>query len=187
MNANTNTSATGGALVVAPGLSLVDIEDVLGDVVAALTGLARSLVRPRWQEEPPAQPPRGETWCAFGVTGRETTGHQLICGSAGARLRQEERITCLASFYGPRSAEKATSLKACLRVPQNQELLRPFNLVFVSVGAETRVPEAVAGGWVGRVDLPLVFRAATPVGAGRVAVHPIASAPIRFTKEGHTP
>ena len=42
-----NTSATGGFLQPEPGLARSDIERLIGDVIAGITGLPRDLVRER--------------------------------------------------------------------------------------------------------------------------------------------
>lgn len=53
-------------------------EDVLHDLIAALTGIPGRYVRPRWQPEPPRMPGPDVTWCAFGITGEAGAGTFLV-------------------------------------------------------------------------------------------------------------
>ena len=55
-----NTSATGGFLQPEPGLARSDIERLIGDVIAGITGLPRDLVRER-VAVPQADPETGAT------------------------------------------------------------------------------------------------------------------------------
>ncbi|MFT2520511.1 hypothetical protein ACMWQB_30330, partial [Escherichia coli] len=64
-----NTSATGGYLVPAvasPPLDDDDLDNLLHDMIAGISGLPRAMVRPRWQPTVPKQPEPGVNWCAFG-------------------------------------------------------------------------------------------------------------------------
>ena len=71
-----NTSATGGFLQPEPGLARSDIERLIGDVIAGITGLPRDLVRERIAV-PQADPETGATWCSFGITKRSESKSQV--------------------------------------------------------------------------------------------------------------
>ena len=71
-----NTSATGGFLQPEPGLARSDIERLIGDVIAGITGLPRDLVRERIAV-PQADPETGVTWCSFGITKRSESKSQV--------------------------------------------------------------------------------------------------------------
>ena len=79
-----NTSATGGFLQPEPGLARSDIERLIGDVIAGITGLPRDLVRERIAV-PLGRSETGATWCSFGITKRSES---VI---AGAALRNRGR------------------------------------------------------------------------------------------------
>jgi hypothetical protein len=65
-----NTSATGGYLApsTTPPPSDTDFARQLSNLIAGVTGIAGSLVRPRWQPEPPPIPKITENWVAIGAT-----------------------------------------------------------------------------------------------------------------------
>jgi hypothetical protein len=44
-----------------------DLANFLQKLFAGMTGIASDLIRPRWQPEPPNQPPQGTNWMAFGI------------------------------------------------------------------------------------------------------------------------
>ncbi|MFR1532408.1 MAG: hypothetical protein ACLSTO_01110 [Bilophila wadsworthia] len=71
-----NTSATGGFLQPEPGLARSDIERLIGDVIAGITGLPRDLVRERIAV-PQADPETGATWGSFGITKRSESKSQV--------------------------------------------------------------------------------------------------------------
>lgn len=177
------TSATGGYLAVGPGPSREAVEDLLGDVVAGVTGLARDLVRARWQPDPPDQPEPEIDWCAIGIQSRTPEGGQLIPprrrpdgAIEGARVERSVLLEVLASFYGPAADDLAGRLADGLALGQNRTPLRTLNLALVSVGAATTAPDFVGAKWLTRIDLPLTLRQATARDAGNVAVLPLESA-----------
>lgn len=178
-------STTGGPLDVVPGPSAEATEDVLGDLLAGLTGLDRQLVRPRWQPDPPKQPEASVDWCAFGVAEAAPEAAQLIHGDDVARLHTEELVTVPLSFYGPRAADLAKAVRAGLRVPANRALLRRHSLALVAVGPAVPAPDLVGGAWIRRIDMPLTIRQGTPITAGAVQIRNILSAPTTITGDTH--
>jgi hypothetical protein len=72
----------------APPLEDKALEDFLHDVVAGITGLGRdTLVRPRWQAEPPNLPARNVDWVGFGIPDRKRDTYRR----RPARPRQPRR------------------------------------------------------------------------------------------------
>jgi len=156
-----NTSATGGYLAPAPGpRTLTQVEDVLHDVVAGITGLSGKLVRPRWQETPPQQPKREVTWCAIGITDdQDAPGAPEVQhdgGSGGTdTVVTRALLVVTASFYGPQGMDLAWRLRDGLKVEQNRAGLRAAGLALYEIGRLRYVPELVNKAWVPRVDLEL--------------------------------
>lgn len=70
-----NTSATGGFLQPEPGLARSDIERLIGDVIAGITGLPGS--RPRTGRRASGRSETGATWCSFGITKRSESKSQV--------------------------------------------------------------------------------------------------------------
>lgn len=160
-----NTSATGGFLRLSPAPGQVDIEDVIHDLIAGITGICGELVRPRWQPDPPREPKPEVNWCAFGITGYEPLNFPEIRHHGEGEGRDEivdyENLAVLASFYGPRHVDLARQCRRSLHVPQNRAGLRPHGLAFVRAGTIIPVPALVAMGWRARADLPLTFQLMT--------------------------
>lgn len=177
-----NTSATGGFLNVTPDPDQVGLENALHDLIAGITALAPTMVRPRYQPDPPKQPPKDSDWCAFGVTDADNEATQLLPGEDGSRLHTEDLLTVLASFYGPGAWNLARRLRRGLSIPQNRDILRRSGLALVSTGSPTTAPDFVGGAWVSRVDLPLTIRQGE---TGDVAVLSLTSAPTSIIGEIH--
>ena len=100
-----NTSATGGFLQPEPGLARSDIERLIGDVIAGITGLPRDLVRERIAV-PQADPETGATWCSFGITKRSESKSQVRHyetedGQGMSRVLTLETLTVPASSAPP--------------------------------------------------------------------------------------
>ena len=130
-----NTSATGGFLVPGPTpapFEDLSLEDFLGQFVVGLTGLDGSLVRPRWQPEPPNLPDFGTDWAAFGVTTQtpDTYGYVQHVGrdtdpdyTGRDELQRHESVETLCSFYGPNAERYAQQFCDGFLIAQNREVL----------------------------------------------------------------
>lgn len=160
-----NSSATGGALL--PSGSPAPLEgDALDDFLQAwlvsLTGIAPTLVRPRWQPTPANIPAFGTDWVAFGVSNfdRETFAAEQHIGTGQGynEVRAHEELTCLASFYGPNSANYAAMFRDNMQVAQNREVLTLNGMGLVSSGNIIPMPEVVKERWLKRFDLNVVIR-----------------------------
>ncbi len=171
-----NTSATGGYLQPEPGLARSDIERLLGDVIAGITGLSRDLVRER-TAVPPAQPENGATWCSFGIAKRSESKSQVQHyetedGQGMSRVLTLETLTVAASFFGPACEDMALKLKAGLYISQNREPLWHANIALVQSGDVVTPPASSDPGdlrWSGRADLALTFRRGPSSPQGRAA------------------
>ncbi len=159
-----NTSATGGFLpVTQPAQNTT--EDVLQSLIAGITGLPGSLVRPRFLLEPQKEPDVTVNWCALGIANALPQAYpelvhcsQASAGAGEAHVVTHASLNVLVSLYGPNCHALALALQCGLYVPQNRSILRPAGLAFVQAGAITQVPGLTSAGWRGRADLPLVFR-----------------------------
>ncbi len=162
MSAN---SATGGFLELSPAPGLKDAEDVLHDIIAAVTGLPGELVRPAAQAEPPRAPDAGVNWCSFGIVKCEPFGFPEIrhngAGEGHDEIIRHEEIAVRVSLYGPDHLDLAWALCAGFHVPQNRASLRPSGLAFVRAGSILRLPVPLGAGIRSRADLTLTFRRVT--------------------------
>lgn len=143
-------------------LTRAQIEDALHDAVVGITGLAGSMVRPRWQPAPPKQPEASVNWCSIGITTRTRTGlpamvHQDTDDGGQDVALSWVALEVQASFYGLDADDLADRLAQGLAVGQNRDGLRAAGLALQEVGQAVAVPELINNAWVMRVDLPLAF------------------------------
>jgi hypothetical protein len=175
-----NDSSTGGYLV--PAASPAPLEDgalyeALQAAVVGITGLAGTLVRPRWQAEPAMVPQQATTWCAIGVTDREADIYpyvQFFGNTQSYQLQRHEIFVLLCSFYGlgynnqdssldnptptPGADYYAALLRDGLAIPQNLEVLSLEGIYLVAVEDLVTVPVLVKQRWMYRVDLKITLR-----------------------------
>src|SRR5258708_5727734 len=147
-----NNSSTGGYLSPLPG-SLSPLQDaaldtLIHDVLQALTGINGSLVRPRWQPEPPNQPDINTDWIAFGVIefAPETYGHVTHSGignggSGQDNIQRHEELSVLCSHYGPNAGAFSSLVRdALITVAQNRAALHAANTDVVEIKTPIAVP-----------------------------------------------
>jgi hypothetical protein len=159
------TSATGGTLLPASSpapLEDVDLDAAFQSAVAAITGIDGTLVRPRWQPNPPKQPEPNVDWCALSVMdSKPDAGPAIIHDGSGLgsdiNIRHEELVV-LVSFYGPRSQWFAGVLRDGIGIPQNMESLKQIDIAFVECGPTRTAPELVNQQWIRRRDMSMRFR-----------------------------
>jgi hypothetical protein len=162
-------SSTGGYLLATPiGPLLEDaaLDAAVQGAIAGVTGMAGSLVRPRWPAVVPKEPDVSADWCAFGITAAGTSApaiqHQPTAGVADPAtdlVTEFEELDCLVSFYGPSAKANSGLLVSGLAVPQNCEALRAQGVVYVGGSREAKkAPELVNQQWRVRYDVALEFR-----------------------------
>lgn len=129
----------------------------LQQTVAGVIGIPGNLVRPRWQPNPPTQPPAGTDWVAIGVMERIPTDYPRERVNSSGTLTQSrwETLDVLASFYGPNAGFNSSQLRDGLYIAQNRELLGTYGIRLRDVGSARTVPELVATSWLNRVDMPI--------------------------------
>lgn len=157
---NSNTSATGGPLgpTSTPPADDLDLDTIIGTLIAGVTGLPGDMIRPRWQETQPRVPDVSETWVAVGVTA--TMGDDMPAqihhgeGDGYTILRTFYRLDVLASFYGPKGDAYAKLTRDSFYVGQNREAMRAVGLNLVDFDTIRRVPEIRATRTLRRSDLP---------------------------------
>src|SRR5258708_4203476 len=117
-------STTGGYLlpVGAPPLEGEALNNFLQGWIVGITGLDGTMVRPRWQAEPPNIPTAGTAWAAIGTQVRPADEFPYVRhngaanGGAGQdELHQHEDIEILVSFYDLGTNGQADAFAALLR------------------------------------------------------------------------
>lgn len=142
-----------------------DWENFLHDVIAGVTGLEPTLVRPRWQPESPNMPDFDVNWVSFGVTDIQfdfepSVVHDYTAngGLGQDQLHDHEVDTILCSFYGPNAGQYVSFLRRGLFVWQNRAVLRANGAGLVEISSSNRAPEYIQDQWLQRVDVNLIIR-----------------------------
>jgi hypothetical protein len=166
-----NTSATGGFVTDQPPRPPTgdQITAAMQQMIVALGILPGSLVRPRWQPMPPAQPPVTTTWAAVGMTQVEADEYPYIVHDSRVtlpgqtapgvdRMTRHATLTVLATFYGPGAEEAAGAVRDGLYLPQNMEPFSAIGAKLLAVHDLARNPEVQNQQYVDRIDMRLEFR-----------------------------
>jgi hypothetical protein len=167
-----NTSATGGYL--APSASNAKEDEVLRvffqQMVSGITGIDGTMVRPRWQAEPPNMPSFGTDWAAIGVMKRVRdvnayVAHKSVSDVNGNNIGTDfvfrnEVMDVLCSFYGPNCEAKSELLAMGLEVDQNREVMQLAGFGLVCVEDAVMMADLFNERWVTRIDLPFQMRRA---------------------------
>jgi hypothetical protein len=139
-----------------------DLDAFMQQVVAGVSGLAGTLIRPRWQPEPPNLPDMPATWAAAGITAYRPEGYPVDAhdseGEGRDDLAQHEEFDLLCSFYGSAAGAAAGRWRHGIYVAQNRELLRHFAIGLVIVSGPTVVPSLIRERWLYRMDVTATFR-----------------------------
>lgn len=167
-----NTSSTGGYLLptASPApLEGAELEDFFHDVIARVTGLDPTLVRPRWQPTPPDIPDKGTVWIAFGFVDESSNtyafvGEIVTDSGVAAQLQNQEQFGVLCSVYGTGAGSDAKKVAKILRdglqIEQNREPLFQQGMGLVEVTAPTPAPVLIQQDWLYRLDMTIRVRRA---------------------------
>ncbi|MCA7083392.1 hypothetical protein K7G19_07235 [Cupriavidus sp. DB3] len=160
-----NDSSTGGYLApvaASPPLEDDALDDLLQEMVAGITGLPPTMVRPRWQPTVPKQPEPSVNWCALGITTQENDASPAIqhdpTGDGSDVYQRHQDIELLCTFYGPAAKGYAQRLLDGLAIPQNSEQLGLNDMKFVSVGTIRAAPDLVNQQRIRRYDVTVALR-----------------------------
>ena len=161
-----NDSTTAGYLLPTdtPPLEDTALEDFFHDFVQGVTGFAdATLVRPRWQPEPPNQPGFQTDWLAFGITSSVEDNdafetHDPTAGAGIDTVMLTEELTLLLSFYGPNASQYAQTFRSGVKLSQNRDVLRSNGIGMISCGEAMTLPALTKETWVRRVDVSTLLR-----------------------------
>ena len=133
--------------------------------IVGVSGLPPTLVRPRWQAEPPNIPPAGDSWAAFGVVRRPSDEYPYSGWDPSTStylLWRQETVEMLTSFYDTGSTGWADYHASILRdgaaIAQNREPLTLAGFGLVRCGDLVTVPSLLKLRWLYRVDLEVTLR-----------------------------
>lgn len=138
----------------------LSLTQFLQTVIVGVSGLDGSMVRPKWQVNPPKQPDIDQNWIGMGVDLLTPDTYQYV-GMDGAGVtttQRQEGVEVGLSIYGPDGLEIAGLIIDGIQIPQNLDALRAANMGFQESTQPRHVPDLVNERWVQRVELGLVFR-----------------------------
>ncbi len=148
--------------IVVPTYESVDdisLARLLQPILAGLTGLPGTSVRPLWQQNPPPMPDHDTNWLAFGIEGRTADANAYLQpGAADARLYRHEDINWLVSCYGPDALTNAGRIRDGLELSQNRAGLALSGMAFIAADDIVNLAEVVNGRFYSRADLVLQMR-----------------------------
>lgn len=162
-----NTSATGGVLVPDPAgpepLEGQALNRFLQQWISGVCTLDGTLVRPRYQAEPPDIPDAAVAWAAVGYGERRADMFPAIVHRDGYdQLQRHQEMDVLCSFYDLGTNGLADFYAGLLRdglsIPQNLELLTLNGFALVSADDTETVPSLLKSRWLYRVDITLTLR-----------------------------
>lgn len=169
-----NDSSTGGPLAPLPSpapvpLNGLSLNNFLQAWVVGITGLSGTLVRPRWQPEPPIIPLAATAWASIGIQNRDGDSFPFVGhdgdGNNGNGLDQiirNEELDLLCSFYDLGTNGMADFYAELMRdgaiIAQNRAYLQAQNFDLGFVGKIIIVPSLLKQRWMYRVDLPIQVR-----------------------------
>jgi hypothetical protein len=155
-----------------------DLARYLQQMVAGITGLDPTLVRPSWQPEPPDEPEVGTTWCSirkedFDPETFAWEGNTNVNGQDVHLVVRHEMVNLVAQFQGPQSERTADFLSLGFQLAQNREYFTRSGYGFVESGKKVVLPLSRNERYLYVVDLPFTLRRRQQVD---YAVHPLTGA-----------
>ena len=171
--------------------SNIDLESVLIEFVAQLTGLRKDRIRWAWRKRPGSPIPLTDDWCAIGLQKVASTqpyrkgkkGNIEEAESGDTTHVTHQTLTVSFSFYGPTALELSDLFRCAAQLDQNFRFLASKGLTLQAVGDEVmRLPDLVGNQWRDRYVLELKLGR---VMTRRYGVRTIASAGFEiYTEKG---
>lgn len=128
------------------------------DIVAGLTGLDGSMVRPRWQQNPPATPDFDADWAAVAVSYVDADENPYIDTNG---LVAHETIEALLSLYGPNGRRNAMRVIHGMKLPDNIATFESMGLYYSRSEYVRSFPELYNNQWMKRYDVTMTMRRKT--------------------------
>lgn len=139
------------------GLTLTQF---LQTVFVGISGLAGSLVRPKWQPEPPKQPDITVDWMAMGVDTQtpDANGYTDTQEDGTFQTQRHELLDISCDIYGPNCERTAGLIRDGFQVQTNLESLRQANMGFVETGPMRHLPDLVNQRFIDRIIMNVIIR-----------------------------
>lgn len=136
------------------------LENAFQALVAGITGLDPTLVRPRWQPEPVNMPDFSQTWAAVGIT--ETSSDRFVYTKQIDRdteqLERDQVLTVMFSFYGPDAQYMLERFQDGIAIERNRADLRTVGIKLTEIKDPRQLPALLKEKWQKRLDVEGIFR-----------------------------
>ena len=137
------------------------LENAFQALVAGITGLDPTLVRPRWQPDPPNQPDFATTWAAIGIT--ESDDDRFVYtvqkDADNIQMERDQVLRVMFSFYGPNAQSMLDRFQDGIALDRNREdILHTAGIKLVEIMKARQLPALLKEKWVKRLDVEGVFR-----------------------------
>jgi hypothetical protein len=152
-----NTSTTGGYLApvsTAPIPGALTLNQFLQTVLVGISGYDPTLVRPKFQMDPPKPPDIGTDWIAFWVetSSIDANAYTGLDSMGIYSLQRHQLLSIQMSFYGPNSGDNLPAVIDGFQIQQNMDALRSANMGFRGSTNPIHAPELIGERWVDRWD-----------------------------------
>jgi hypothetical protein len=153
---------TGGYLNPLPQAELpkrLDVVQFIQTVLVGLSELDGTLVRPKWQVQPPKQPDILVDWISFGIN-VSTANANAFVGIVNDKtiMQRHEKLEITCSFYGPNAFNLSQLVRDGFQIQQNLDGLRSANMGFTETAPATHLPELINERWVNRYDMNIFLQ-----------------------------
>lgn len=137
------------------------LTEFIQTVLVGISGFNGTLVRPKWQIEPPKNPPSVETnWMAFGIDIGAPDANAWLGNTSDTEMQSQrhETLDVGCSIYGPDALEYYGLLRDGFQIPQNREALTYANMGFVEILPARHIPDLVNERFYNRVETSIILR-----------------------------
>lgn len=158
-----NTSATGGYLTPSVTQPLPDgltLDQFLHNMILGISGFTNAtLVRPKFQVNPPKTPALETDWIAFAVVRSTPDANAYVTSvtTGTSDLLRNEMLEIQMSFYGPNAQNNVELFRDGFQITQNLESLSAAKMGFTGFGDAIRGPDLVNERWRDRWETSLMI------------------------------
>lgn len=138
------------------GLSL---EDFIQTVIVGISGITGTLVRPKWQENPPKTPAINVNWIAFAIqiSAPDANAYTGMTPQNIDILQRNESLAIQIAFYGPDGMTNIRAFQDGFQMQQNLEAMRLAAMGFTGFTPALRGPDLINERWVQRWETTLTL------------------------------
>jgi len=129
-------------------------------VFVGISGLPGSMVRPKWQPQPPKQPDLEVSWMALGISNAVPDANSYIGTKVDETVESQrhETLEISCAIYGPYCLEIYELLRDGFQIQQNRIELQNANMGFVQITNGRKIPDLVNERWIERIETSVFLR-----------------------------